>query len=55
MYLPKHFEETRLEVLRELIHAHPHETLTIPFPEGAVDVDTPGDFARVWAFQPSPR
>jgi transcriptional regulator len=23
MYLPKHFEETRVEVLHELIHAHP--------------------------------
>src|SRR5512132_2494636 len=23
MYLPKHFEETRVEALHELIHAHP--------------------------------
>lgn len=27
MYLPKHFEESRPEVLRELLHAHPLATL----------------------------
>lgn len=34
MYLPKHFEETRVEVLRELIHAHPLGTLVTLTPGG---------------------
>ena len=34
MYLPKHFEETRVEVLHELIHAHPLGTLVTLMPGG---------------------
>ena len=34
MYLPKHFEETRVEVLHELIHAHPLGALVTMMPGG---------------------
>jgi transcriptional regulator len=34
MYLPKHFAEARVEVLRELIHAHPLGTLVTLTPGG---------------------
>lgn len=34
MYLPKHFEETRVEVLHELIHAHPLGALVALTPSG---------------------
>jgi transcriptional regulator len=34
MYLPKHFEETRLDVLRELIRAHPLGALVTLTPHG---------------------
>lgn len=34
MYLPKHFEETRIEVLRGLIRAHPLGTLVTLGPDG---------------------
>ena len=34
MYLPKHFEETRVDVLHELIHAHPLGTLVTLMPGG---------------------
>jgi transcriptional regulator len=34
MYLPKHFEETRVEVLHELIHAHPLGALVTLMPDG---------------------
>ena len=34
MYLPKHFEETRVEVLHELIHAHPLGALVTLMPGG---------------------
>jgi transcriptional regulator len=34
MYLPKHFEETRVEVLHELIHAHPLGALVTLTPGG---------------------
>lgn len=34
MYLPKHFEETRVEVLHELIHAHPLGALVALTPGG---------------------
>jgi transcriptional regulator len=34
MYLPKHFEETRVEVLHELIRAHPLGTLVTQTPDG---------------------
>jgi molybdenum cofactor cytidylyltransferase len=35
------------EGARRVIQAHPDETLAIPFPEGALDVDTPEDYARL--------
>jgi transcriptional regulator len=34
MYLPKHFEETRVETLHELIRAHPLGALVTPGPAG---------------------
>jgi len=34
MYLPKHFEETRVEVLHELIRTHPLGTLVTLAPDG---------------------
>lgn len=34
MYLPKHFEETRVEVLHQLIHAHPLGALVTLTPGG---------------------
>ena len=34
MYLPKHFEETRVPVLHELIHAHPLGALVVLTPSG---------------------
>ena len=34
MYLPKHFEETRVEVLHGLIHAHPFAALVTLTPAG---------------------
>ena len=34
MYLPKHFEETRIQVLHELIRAHPLGTLVTLTPNG---------------------
>jgi hypothetical protein len=34
MYLPKHFEETRVEVLHELIHTHPLGALVTLMPGG---------------------
>ena len=34
MYLPKHFEETRVPVLHELIHAHPLGALVTLTPDG---------------------
>ena len=34
MYLPKHFEETRVEVLHQLIHAHPLGALVTMTPDG---------------------
>jgi molybdenum cofactor cytidylyltransferase len=35
------------EGARRVIQAHPDETLAVPFPEGARDVDTPEDYARL--------
>jgi molybdenum cofactor cytidylyltransferase len=35
------------EGARRVIQAHPDETLAIPFPEGALDVDTPEDYTRL--------
>ena len=35
------------EGARRVIQAYPDETLTVPFPEGAVDVDTPEHYARL--------
>jgi transcriptional regulator len=34
MYIPKHFEETRLEILHELIRAHPLAALVTLTPDG---------------------
>jgi len=36
MYLPKHFEETRPEILHGLIHEHALATLVVQGPEGLV-------------------
>ena len=38
MYLPKHFEETRVEVLHELIHAHPLGAL-VTLTRGGLDAN----------------
>jgi predicted FMN-binding regulatory protein PaiB len=38
MYLPKHFEETRVEVLHELIHAYPFGTL-VTLTAGGLDAN----------------
>jgi predicted FMN-binding regulatory protein PaiB len=38
MYLPKHFEETRVEVLHELIHAHPLGALVTLMPAGSMRI-----------------
>jgi len=35
------------EGARRVIQAHPDETLAVPFPEGAIDLDTPEDHARL--------
>jgi molybdenum cofactor cytidylyltransferase len=35
------------EGARRVIEAHPDQTLPVPFPEGAIDVDTPEEYARV--------
>ena len=34
MYIPRHFEETRVEVLHELIRAHPLAALVVNTPDG---------------------
>ena len=37
------------EGARRLIRAHPHETVVVPFPEGAFDIDTAEDYAQLAA------
>jgi molybdenum cofactor cytidylyltransferase len=37
------------EGARRVIEAHAHEAASVPFPLGAVDIDTPEDFARLTA------
>ncbi len=34
---------------RHLIHAHAEQTAALPFQEGAIDIDTPDDYARLQA------
>ena len=33
------------EGVRRVIQAHPDETVVVPFPEGAFDIDTAADYA----------
>ena len=36
MCIPAHFEETRLDVMYQLIHAHPFAALVVPTEDGLV-------------------
>ncbi|MGH8441419.1 MAG: FMN-binding negative transcriptional regulator, partial [Nevskiaceae bacterium] len=36
MYMPAHFEETRTDVLHELVRAHPLSTWVVQGPDGLV-------------------
>lgn len=40
------------EGARQVIRAHPGETVAVPFPEGALDMDTPEDYARLSGSRP---
>ena len=41
------------EGARRVIQAHPDETVVVPFPEGAFDIDTAADCARLTAMDGS--
>ena len=32
---------------RQIIHAHPEKVASVPFPDGAIAIDTPADYARL--------
>ena len=50
-FFPKLMDLKSTEGAKKLIKKHVHEVFSVPFPEGAIDIDTPKDYEQLQTFK----